>query len=149
MPTKKTKPKFLRPNYGRSSRARIKGNWRMPRGTDNKKRQKIRHMGFSPSIGYGQDKRIKYDHPRGANEVFVQNLSQLPSEKGSLVRIAAGVGRKLRTQIEEQAKKNGLLVLNPKINRQTFVRPQIKQKKFVKRVRKGSAKVGATDKTKN
>ena len=59
MAVKRKHPKFLRPNFGRSSRSRIKKAWRRQRGIDNKKRLKIAYMGASPSIGYGQPSEIR------------------------------------------------------------------------------------------
>ena len=110
---KRTHPKFLRPNYGRTSRSRIKIAWRRPRGIDNKKRQKIAYMGASPSIGYGQPAAIKHFHPAGMRETLVQNPSELTGLKGVLVRIAGSVGRKKRETIERVAKEMKLRVLNP------------------------------------
>ncbi|MFH1306455.1 MAG: eL32 family ribosomal protein [Candidatus Micrarchaeota archaeon] len=111
---KKKKPKFLRPNYGRSSRKRIKKNWRRQRGIDNKKRVKKAHMGKSPSIGYGQAKAIRFLHPKGKKEILVRNLSELAEVKDCLVRISASIGKKLRIKLMEEAAKRKLIVLNPK-----------------------------------
>ncbi len=110
---KRTKPTFARPNYGRTSRSRIKANWRRPRGIDNKKRFKWAYMGASPSIGYGQDKRIKDVHPAGKKEARVENLAQLEAVSDRFVRIAAGVGKKLKTKMLALAKSKHLRVLNP------------------------------------
>ncbi|MFN3910186.1 MAG: eL32 family ribosomal protein [Candidatus Anstonellaceae archaeon] len=111
---KKKKPKFFRPNYGRSSRKRIKANWRRPRGVDNKKRIKKAYMGASPSIGYSQNKKIRGLHPSGKKEVLVSNLSQLNSIGNDFaIRIASNVGRKLRLKIFQVALDKKLKVLNP------------------------------------
>ena len=110
---KRKHPKFLRPNYGRTSRSRIKIAWRRPRGIDNKKRQKIAYMGASPSIGYGQPAKIKYFHPAGMRETLVQSPSEIAGLKDILIRIAGSVGRKKRVLIEKAAKDAGLRVLNP------------------------------------
>ncbi|MEM3361863.1 MAG: eL32 family ribosomal protein [Candidatus Anstonellaceae archaeon] len=112
---KKKKPKFLRPNYGRSSRKRIKDNWRRPRGIDNKKRVKKAYMGASPSIGYSQDKKIRGLHPSGKKEFLVSNLEELKKvPQDGVVRLASTIGRKLRIKLVEQAAKLGLVILNPK-----------------------------------
>jgi large subunit ribosomal protein L32e len=111
---KRKHPQFLRPNYGRSSRSRIKRSWRRQRGIDNKKRLKIKYMGASPSIGYGQPSAIRGLHPRGLPEVLVQSPSELEELKGALIRIAGGVGRLKREAIEKLAAAKGLHVLNPK-----------------------------------
>jgi len=107
---KRKHPKFLRPNYGRSSRSRIKIAWRRPRGIDNKKRLKIKYMGASPSIGYRQPKAIRYFHPQGMPEVLVQTPADLEGLKDVVVRIAGGVGRLKRAAIEKLAASKGLHV---------------------------------------
>lgn len=112
---KKKKPKFLRPNYGRKSRARIKCNWRKPRGTDNKKRINKAHMGKSPSIGYGQAKSVKFLHPLGKKEKLVQCMGDFSQIKPNeyVLRIASSIGGKLREKILQSAKSSGFAVLNP------------------------------------
>jgi large subunit ribosomal protein L32e len=110
---KRSHPKFLRPNYGRKSRSRIKLAWRRPRGIDNKKRLKIAYMGASPSIGFGQPAAIKHFHPAGMREALVQTPADLTGLKGVLVRIAGSVGRKKRALIEKLASEMKLRVLNP------------------------------------
>jgi len=109
---KRTHPKFRRPNYGRSSRSRIKIAWRRPRGIDNKKRLKIKYMGASPSIGYGQPSEIKHNHPQGLPEMLVQTPAQLSNLKDVVVRIAGGVGRKKREEIIKLAESMKLRVVN-------------------------------------
>jgi large subunit ribosomal protein L32e len=100
---KRKHPQFLRPNYGRSSRSRIKIAWRRPRGIDNKKRLKIKYMGASPSIGYRQPKAIRYHHPKGLPEVLVQTPADLAGLKNVVIRIAGSVGRLKRAAIEKLA----------------------------------------------
>jgi len=109
---KRPHPKFHRPNYGRSSRSRIKAPWRRQRGIDNKKRAKIAYMGCSPSIGYGQPSEIRGFHPRGMPEKLVQTPSELTGLKNVLIRIAGGVGRKKREEIIRVAEAAKLHVLN-------------------------------------
>lgn len=112
MASKRKHPTFARPNYGRTSRSRIKGNWRRQRGIDNKKRLKLRYMGASPSIGYGQPSEIEHEHPSGLREALVQTPSELSALKGVAVRIASGVGRKKREEIIRVAESMKLPVLN-------------------------------------
>jgi len=112
MVSKRKHPKFLRPNYGRSSRSRIKLAWRRPRGIDNKKRSKIKYMGCSPSIGYGQPCEIKYNHPLGLPEALVQTPSEVKSLKGVVVRIAGGVGRVKREEIIKLCEAAKIKVVN-------------------------------------
>ncbi len=112
MVSKRKHPKFLRPNYGRSSRSRIKLAWRRPRGIDNKKRLKIAYMGASPSIGYRQPSAIRYLHPKGMREVLVASIADLAALKAVAVRIASGVGRLKREAIIKLAESMKLPVLN-------------------------------------
>jgi len=112
MASKRKHPKFLRPNYGRSSRSRIKLAWRRPRGIDNKKRAKIKYMGCSPSIGYGQPSEIKGRHPKGMPEVIVQTPADLKGLKDVVVRIAGGVGRAKREAIIKACESAKLHVVN-------------------------------------
>ncbi|MFA6328717.1 MAG: eL32 family ribosomal protein [Candidatus Micrarchaeia archaeon] len=111
---KRKHPQFLRPNYGRSSRSRIKIAWRRPRGIDNKKRLKIKYMGASPSIGYRQPNAIRYHHPRGLPEVLVQTPADLAGLKNVVIRIAGSVGRLKRAAIEKLASSMALHVVNVK-----------------------------------
>ena len=112
MVSKRKHPKFLRPNYGRSSRSRIKIAWRRPRGIDNKKRLKIAYMGASPSIGYRQPNAIRGMHPQGMPEALVENPAQLAGLAGVAIRVASGVGRKKREEIIKLAESMKLRVLN-------------------------------------
>ncbi|MFA6489330.1 MAG: eL32 family ribosomal protein [Candidatus Micrarchaeia archaeon] len=116
MATKRTHPKFLRPNYGRSSRSRIKLAWRRPRGIDNKKRAKIKYMGCSPSIGYGQPLVLKGKHPKGLDEIIVQTPAELKGLKDVVVRIAGGVGRVKREAIIKLCEAAKIHVVNKSKN---------------------------------
>ena len=131
MAKKRTHPKFLRPNYGRSSRSRIKIAWRRQRGIDNKKRMKIRYMGASPSIGYGQPSKIRHFHPSGMPEVLVQSPSEVAGLKGVMVRIASGVGRLKREAIIRLAEAAKLRVANKA--KKYPPRPEKKEKKDEKK----------------
>ena len=112
MVAKKKIPQFKRPNYGRSKRSRIKGNWRKPRGIDNKKRIHKKFMGATPAIGYRQDNRIRGMHPSGMHELLVENMTQMANAKNVVVRIAGGVGNKLKTKLVSKAREMKLRVLN-------------------------------------
>lgn len=113
MVQKKKIPQFKRPNYGRRGCKSVKPNWRKPRGIDNKKRIHKKFMGCSPAIGYSQDKRIRGMHPAGRPELRVENLSQLEGVSNVLVRIAGGVGGKLKAKLTAKARELKLRVLNP------------------------------------
>jgi large subunit ribosomal protein L32e len=137
---KRNHPQFLRPNYGRSSRSRIKKNWRRQRGIDNKKRLKIKYMGASPSIGYGQPAAIRGFHPRGKPEALVQSPSELENLKDIVIRIASGVGRLKREAIQKLAASKGLHVANPKKFEPKQKRMEKKERKrLAEQARKGEA----------
>ncbi len=113
MVQKKKIPQFKRPNYGRSSCSSIKGNWRKPRGIDNKKRIHKKFMGCSPAVGYRQDNRIRYMHPSGMHELLVENMAELANAKNVLIRISGRVGGKLKAKLLAKAGAMNLRVLNP------------------------------------
>ncbi|MEM2138375.1 MAG: eL32 family ribosomal protein [Candidatus Anstonellaceae archaeon] len=149
---KRTHPKFRRPNYGRSSRSRIKIAWRRPRGIDNKKRLKIKYMGASPSIGYGQPSEIKHNHPQGLPEMLVQTPAQLANLKDVVVRIAGGVGRKKREEIIKLAESMKLRVVNkakkyaPKIIKEKKVETKKEEPKKIEEKKAEAPKTNEPDK---
>jgi large subunit ribosomal protein L32e len=109
---KRKKAKFMRANYGRTTRRRIKKGWKRPRGHDNKRKLKLKEFGAEPNIGWGQPKEIRGMHPLGSHELLVHNPEQLSKVKGRLVRIACGVGKKKRILIIKKAIEMKLTVLN-------------------------------------
>ena len=135
---KRKHPQFLRPNYGRSSRSRIRIAWRRPRGIDNKKRLKIKYMGASPSIGYGQPRAIRGHHPRGLPEVLVQSPADLAGLKNVVIRIAGSVGRLKRAAIEKMAASMALHVVNVKKYAPFVKRMEKKDRKKAKEAAKKS-----------
>jgi large subunit ribosomal protein L32e len=112
---KKKKPKFVRSNYGRSKRSRVKENWRKPRGIDNKKRIGKKYAGKRPKIGYKNPEEIRFRRRSGKLEFLVHNVEELqkiPSKDEYVAVIAHGVGKKKRMEILEVAKKLGIEVAN-------------------------------------
>jgi len=110
---KKTHPKFFRQNAGRGTRKRIKEGWKRPRGVDNKKREKVKTFGAEPTIGYRNPKAIRGMHPCGRMEVRVHNeamLALIPQD--AAVRIAAGVGGRMRERIRAKGKELKLKLVN-------------------------------------
>jgi hypothetical protein len=73
---------------------------------------KIRYMGASPSIGYGQPQEIKHTHPLGLPEALVQAPSEVKGLKNVVVRIAGGVGRKKREEIIKLCEAAKIRVVN-------------------------------------
>ncbi|OIO21704.1 hypothetical protein AUJ17_02040 [Candidatus Micrarchaeota archaeon CG1_02_47_40] len=109
---KKKKPKFLVPNYGRTSRKKVKLRWRRQRGQDNKKRRKRNNMGAIPHIGYRNTFSVRGQHPCGKMEVLVCNEAMLSGLKGVAIRIGKGVGKRKREGIKKKAGEMSLSVLN-------------------------------------
>ncbi|HIH69374.1 50S ribosomal protein L32e [Methermicoccus shengliensis] len=110
---KASKPKFRR--YGWRTKAKLSSAWRRPRGLHNKLRQHIRAKGRVVRVGFGSPRIVRGYHPSGVQEVLVHNPSMLDSVDGSTqaVRIAGGVGRKKRLEIQRRAAELGIRVLNP------------------------------------
>lgn len=121
------KPKFER--YGWRKKKKLSKSWRRPRGADNKMRLHIAAKGAMVKVGYRRKKAERGLHPLGVREVLVFNTNDLASlakagsggarKKGGAVecaaRIASGVGRRKREQIEEEATALGIKMLNPKV----------------------------------
>ena len=118
----KKKPKFDR--YGWWKKKKLSKSWRRPRGHDNKMREHIAAKGAMVNSGYRKKKEERGLHPSGVREVPVFNVNDLvkavvaKEETAAAVpvaaRIASGVGRRKREQIEEEAAARGIKVLNPK-----------------------------------
>ena len=110
---KKRKPKFRRPNYGRTKRKRVKDNWVKPRGMDTAQRKQLQEAGNLPKVGYRNDKRIRDLHPSGKLEVLIANLKDLEElDSTVVVRIRKGVGALKRSSIVSAALSKGIRVLN-------------------------------------
>jgi len=118
---KKKKPDFAR--YGWRKKKKLSKSWRRPRGIDNKMREHIAAKGAKVNSGYRKKKEERGLHPSGVREVSVFNVNDLakavaavsvPTPVSVAARIASGVGRRKREQIEEEAAARGIKVLNPK-----------------------------------
>ena len=117
---KKKHPTFAQPNYGRSSRSRIKDRWRAPQGIDNKKRRKVKYMGASPSIGYRNAKEVRgMRKDDGLVERLVHNVAETDAvladkdaSKKYYIRICGTVGEKKRVDIRVKCSHAGVKVSN-------------------------------------
>lgn len=96
---------------------RLGKKWRAPGGIQSKMR---RHWGTHAdvvSIGYRGPRAARGLHPSGFREVLIHNEQGLedidPAREA--VRIAASVGRRKREQIQNDARKRGIRVLNWKV----------------------------------
>ncbi|MFN4133111.1 MAG: 50S ribosomal protein L32e [Candidatus Hadarchaeales archaeon] len=107
------KPKFRRQDWWAVKRVGEK--WRKPRGIDSKMR--IRKKGKPPlvSVGYRSPKATRNLHPSGAVEILVKNMKDLEKADPAknVVRIASGIGLRLKLQIVKRAAEKGIRVLNP------------------------------------
>jgi len=111
------KPKFLRQEWFRFKNIRRKWlKWRKPRGLHSKLRRHIKGKGFRPQPGYGTPKTLRGLHPCGLKEVLVSNKKELAGLNGktTAVRIAKGVGALKRAEIQAEAARLKIKVLNPK-----------------------------------
>lgn len=95
---------------------RINESWRRPRGMHSKMRK---HIGYRPkvvSIGYGSPKKTRHLHPSGFQEIMVYNTKDLEkiNPKSQAARVGHSVGTRKRIEIENQAEKKGIRILNPR-----------------------------------
>ncbi len=109
---KRKKPKFVRHESWRY--ARLKENWRRPRGLDNKMRRKIKGWPPTVSVGYRGPKVARGLHPSGYKEVLVYNAEEVKriDPKTEAIRIAHAVGKRKRMRILIEARKKKIVVLN-------------------------------------
>lgn len=126
MAQKKSKPAFNVPNAG--FKKRVKHRWRKPRGIDSKKRVRFAYAGACPRVGYKNAPEVRGMHPSGKFEVLVHNVAELKAISGSAspvskpgtgngkqqfaARIASGVGKRKRAELEKLAAEMKIPLLN-------------------------------------
>ncbi len=101
---------------GVDKKKRIKDSWRRPRGLQSKQRAQKKAKGPLPTPGYGSPLAVRGMHPSGFFETLVYNPADLSGVDPSthVVRIAASVGGRKRTLIQDAASAAGIRVLNKK-----------------------------------
>jgi large subunit ribosomal protein L32e len=126
------RPKFVRQESWRY--ARVKPNWRRPRGKDSKMRLQV--GGWPPlvKIGYRAPRRYRGLHPSGYKEILVYRPEDLQGLNPEIhaIRIASSVGMRKRLLIVEEARKLGLKILNPprlmeEVEEVEVVRPEVEE----------------------
>ncbi|PKM92423.1 MAG: 50S ribosomal protein L32e [Euryarchaeota archaeon HGW-Euryarchaeota-1] len=130
------KPRFVRVSLY-STNGKLDEKWRVP-GIHSHFRRKTEFPHKRPNIGYKQPENLRGMHPSGLKPVWINNLKELenvdPKTQG--IYVASTVGARLKTKIVEDAKKKGIKIFNPKINR------KIKIKKVKKPLELESKKKG-------
>ena len=94
----------------------IKDSWRRPRGIQSKQRAQKKAKGPLPTPGYGSPVAVRGMHPSGVFELLVFNPLDLENVDPTThaVRIAASVGGRKRSLIQDAAAAAGIRVLNQK-----------------------------------
>jgi large subunit ribosomal protein L32e len=108
------RPRFQR--RGIHEKKRLADVWRKPKGRHNKLRRQIKAKGPLPRPGYGSPAAVRGLHPCGLAEILVFNEAMLEAldPKVYAVRMASGVGKKKKMEIQKKAMDAGLKVLNPR-----------------------------------
>jgi len=101
--------KFKRQDY--SKYKKLGEEWRKPRGSHSKQREKIRPHNVV-KIGFRGPAAVRGLHPCGLPEVLVFNSKQLEGIKNKVVRIGATVGTRKRIEIIKRAETLKLRILN-------------------------------------
>lgn len=110
---RKNAPDFVRQESWRY--ARLKENWRRPRGKTSRVRLEEGGWPRRVKVGYGKPKLVRGLHPSGFQEVLVsrpKDLEGIDPHKQA-IRISHTVGLRKRLKILEMAQGLGIRVLNP------------------------------------
>lgn len=109
---KSKKPSFRRQEWFRYKR--LSKKWRAPKGIHSKLKRRFKYRAAIPRIGYGSPKEVRGLGPSGFKEILVFNLNELEkiNPSGEAVRIAHGVGKKKRDELEHRCDELGIRILN-------------------------------------
>ncbi|XP_029656448.1 60S ribosomal protein L32-like [Octopus sinensis] len=111
---KKRTKKFVRHQSDRF--ARVKKNWRKPKGIDNVVRQRCKGTRRTPKIGYGSNKRTKKMLPNGLRKFRINTIKDvdiLLMNNGRFCgEIAGTISSRKRKAIVERADQLGVYITN-------------------------------------
>ena len=147
----KRKPAFVRKDT--HIKAKVKANWRKPRGKHSPVREQHKGRPKLVSPGYGAPKAVKHLHPTGLKVVLVKNkeaLENLNSEKQG-VMISKTIGLRKKVELIKLALEKKLTILNFKepqnyldqINAEFKKRQESKKKKVTEKEKKEEEKKAA------
>ena len=112
--TKKRTKKFVRHQSERY--AKLKPNWRKPKGIDNRVRRRYKGQYLMPSIGYGSNAKTRHLMPDGFKKFVIHNIKELEllmMLKGVYAaEIASNVSSRKRKEIVERANQLSIKVTN-------------------------------------
>jgi len=108
------KPAFVRKDT--YIKAKVKANWRKPRGKHSPVREQHKGRPKLVSPGYGSPKAVRHLHQSGLKIVRINNLKELDNinNKTHGLFIANTVGGRKRIEMIKLALKNNLQILNLK-----------------------------------
>ena len=109
---KKRTPNFLREEWFRYKR--LSKNWRRPDGITSKMRINLKYRPNKVRVGYRGPKDVRGFHSSGFEEVLIHNIKELQDidNKIQAIRIGSTVGIKKRLEIQKEAEKLEIRILN-------------------------------------
>nr|CAG4647534.1 EOG090X0HTB [Megafenestra aurita] len=112
---KKRTKQFIRHQSDRY--AKLKRNWRRPKGIDNRVRRKFKGQYLMPKVGYGSAKATKHMLPNGFRKVVVNNVKELEilmmQNRKYCAEIAHAVSSKKHLLIENRREQTMIRFTSP------------------------------------
>jgi large subunit ribosomal protein L32e len=112
---KKRTKQFIRHHFDQFKRISY-GQWRKPKGIDNRMRRRYKGAAPMATIGYGSDKKTRNIHPNGFKSVVVANVSELEMlmmhNRTYAATIAHSVSTRKRREIISRAEQLAIRVTN-------------------------------------
>jgi large subunit ribosomal protein L32e len=108
----KKRPAFKRQEWFRY--VKLGESWRRPKGKHSKLREKKGYRPPNVDSGFRSPREVRYLHSSGFRDILVYNKEALKNldPKRDAIRIARTVGRRKKIEIEDEANKLKLKVLN-------------------------------------